>query len=96
MSQIVRTVRGDIPPVQLGPCDAHERLFLVTPIQPGDELTDIDDNPARLLVRAEAVKLSAFALLRRANMLTCEKGDGGGPGRADYKCVGAASVLVTC
>jgi phosphotriesterase-related protein len=40
-SAIVRTVRGDIPPKELGPCDAHEHLFLVTPAQPGDEFADV-------------------------------------------------------
>jgi 5-phospho-D-xylono-1,4-lactonase len=39
---VVRTVRGDITPDDLGPCDAHEHLFLVTPAQPGDEYADID------------------------------------------------------
>jgi predicted metal-dependent phosphotriesterase family hydrolase len=39
-SPIVRTVRGDIDPTELGPCDAHEHLFLVTPAQPGDEFSD--------------------------------------------------------
>jgi 5-phospho-D-xylono-1,4-lactonase len=38
---IIRTVRGDIPPAELGPCDAHEHLFLVTPAQPGDEFDDV-------------------------------------------------------
>src|SRR3989304_785300 len=37
---IIRTVRGDIAPSELGPCDAHEHLFLETPIQPGDGFTD--------------------------------------------------------
>jgi 5-phospho-D-xylono-1,4-lactonase len=41
MPQIIRTVRGDISPEQLGPCDAHEHLFLVTPAQPGDEYSDV-------------------------------------------------------
>jgi phosphotriesterase-related protein len=36
----VRTVLGDIAPADLGPCDAHEHLFLDTPAQPGDEFTD--------------------------------------------------------
>jgi 5-phospho-D-xylono-1,4-lactonase len=40
-SGIVRTVRGDIEPSALGPCDAHEHLFLVTPAQPGDEFADL-------------------------------------------------------
>jgi predicted metal-dependent phosphotriesterase family hydrolase len=39
--QIVRTIRGDIAPEELGPCDAHEHLFLVTPAQPGDEYSDV-------------------------------------------------------
>jgi phosphotriesterase-related protein len=38
---MIRTVRGDIAPDELGACDAHEHLFLVTPIQPGDEFTDV-------------------------------------------------------
>ncbi len=38
---IVRTVRGDISPSDLGPCDAHEHLFLETPAQPGDDFTDV-------------------------------------------------------
>ena len=41
MTGIIRTVRGDIPPEDLGPCDAHEHLFLVTPAQPGDEFSDV-------------------------------------------------------
>ncbi len=39
--RVVRTVRGDIAPAELGPCDAHEHLFLVTPAQPGDEFSDV-------------------------------------------------------
>jgi predicted metal-dependent phosphotriesterase family hydrolase len=42
MSPIVRTVRGDIDPGELGACDAHEHLFLVTPAQPGDEYADVE------------------------------------------------------
>ena len=38
---IVRTIRGDIAPEELGPCDAHEHLFLATPAQPGDEYSDV-------------------------------------------------------
>jgi phosphotriesterase-related protein len=40
--RLIRTVRGDIAPAELGPCDAHEHLFLITPAQPGDEYSDID------------------------------------------------------
>lgn len=51
---IVRTVRGDIRPEQLGPCDAHEHLFLVTPVQPGDELTDVEAAVAEAQSLADA------------------------------------------
>jgi phosphotriesterase-related protein len=37
---VVRTVLGDIAPAELGPCDAHEHLFLDTPAQPGEEFLD--------------------------------------------------------
>jgi predicted metal-dependent phosphotriesterase family hydrolase len=40
-AEIIRTVRGDLAPAELGPCDAHEHLFLVTPVQPGDEYSDV-------------------------------------------------------
>lgn len=39
---VVRTVRGDIAPEDLGACDAHEHLFLTTPAQPGDCFLDRD------------------------------------------------------
>ena len=42
MPLVVRTVRGDVEPSELGPTDAHEHLFFVTPIQPGDEFADVD------------------------------------------------------
>jgi 5-phospho-D-xylono-1,4-lactonase len=53
---IVRTVLGDIAPDQLGPCDAHEHLFLDTPAQPGEEFLDRDlaVEEARTLVAAGA------------------------------------------
>jgi phosphotriesterase-related protein len=38
---VVRTVRGDIEPAQLGPTDSHEHLFFVTPLQPGEEMADL-------------------------------------------------------
>ena len=38
----VRTITGDIAPADLGPCDAHEHLFLVTPLQPGEDFTDVE------------------------------------------------------
>src|SRR5205823_1629787 len=49
---IIRTVRGDIAPDELGPCDAHEHLFLVTPLQPGDELDDVE----KALEEAQALR----------------------------------------
>lgn len=56
---IVRTVRGDIEPSELGPCDAHEHLFLVTPAQPGDEFSDVERavEEARTLAAAGARSL---------------------------------------
>jgi len=51
---IVRTVRGDIDPAALGPCDAHEHLFLVTPAQPGDELCDVEKAIAEARTLADA------------------------------------------
>jgi predicted metal-dependent phosphotriesterase family hydrolase len=56
---IIRTVLGDIRPDELGPCDAHEHLFLETPAQPGDEFLDADKavEEARTLVAAGARSL---------------------------------------
>jgi phosphotriesterase-related protein len=56
---IVRTVRGDIDPSALGPCDSHEHLFLVTPAQPGDEFADVEKaiEEARTLADAGASAL---------------------------------------
>ena len=36
----VRTVLGDVPAAGLGRVDYHEHLFQVSPLLPGDELTD--------------------------------------------------------
>ncbi len=53
---IVRTVLGDVDPADLGPCDAHEHLFLDTPAQPGEEFLDRDKavDEARTLADAGA------------------------------------------
>jgi predicted metal-dependent phosphotriesterase family hydrolase len=40
-AEVIRTILGDISPAELGPCDAHEHLFLVTPAQPGDEYAEV-------------------------------------------------------
>ena len=56
---IVRTVLGDIAPADLGPCDAHEHLFLATPAQPGEDFLDRDKatDEARTLHAAGARSL---------------------------------------
>jgi 5-phospho-D-xylono-1,4-lactonase len=56
---VIRTVDGDIAPEELGACDAHEHLFLVTPIQPGDDFTEVDKavEEARSLADAGARSL---------------------------------------
>jgi 5-phospho-D-xylono-1,4-lactonase len=56
VSAVVRTVLGDVEPGELGPCDAHEHLFLATPAQPGDEFADVSKSTeeARTLVAAGA------------------------------------------
>jgi phosphotriesterase-related protein len=50
VSAAVRTVLGDISPDQLGPCDAHDHLFISSPALPGQEL----DDPAAALVELDA------------------------------------------
>lgn len=40
MVTAVRTVLGDLPPERLGVCDAHDHLFLRSPLLPGQELQD--------------------------------------------------------
>ncbi|WP_393054588.1 phosphotriesterase [Streptomyces sp. LN549] len=52
MVTAVRTVLGDIPAGELGVCDAHDHLFLRSPVLPGQEL----DDPA-----AAAERLRAFS-----------------------------------
>ncbi|WP_405783030.1 phosphotriesterase [Streptomyces sp. NBC_00859] len=43
MVTVVRTVLGDIPATELGTTDAHDHLFIRSPLLPGQELND----PAR-------------------------------------------------
>lgn len=48
---VIRTVLGDIDPASLGRVNAHEHLFQVSPLLPGDELDDAQrsaDEAARL------------------------------------------------
>ncbi|MFE6936034.1 phosphotriesterase [Streptomyces sp. NPDC057699] len=44
----VRTVLGDVPAGELGVCDAHDHLFIRTPVLPGLELDDPEDAGGRL------------------------------------------------
>jgi predicted metal-dependent phosphotriesterase family hydrolase len=56
MSDIVRTVLGDISSSELGATDAHEHLFLSTRTQPGEDFSDLAPaiEEARTLVAAGA------------------------------------------
>lgn len=44
----VRAVLGDVPPAELGVCDAHDHLFLRSLHLPGQELDDAREAAARL------------------------------------------------
>ncbi|WP_156761358.1 phosphotriesterase family protein [Microbacterium karelineae] len=55
----VRTVLGDIPADALGPTNAHEHLFQVSPLLPGDEI----DDPARSAEEAASLRDSGFAAM---------------------------------
>ncbi|MDH6576931.1 phosphotriesterase [Kitasatospora sp. MAP5-34] len=50
----IRTVLGELPPGDFGVCDAHDHLFMSSPLLPGQEL----DDPA-----AAEAELRAFATL---------------------------------
>ncbi|MFF3766229.1 phosphotriesterase [Streptomyces sp. NPDC001922] len=70
----VRTVLGDLPPAELGVCDAHDHLFLRSPLLPGQELDDADAAAAELrsfaaLGGRSVVQWTPFALGRRAGLL---------------------------
>ena len=56
---VLRTVRGDIDPSEMGPTDSHEHLFFVSPLQPGDDMADLgrSTEEARTLVEAGAKTL---------------------------------------
>ena len=68
--------RGDLAPAQLGACDAHEHLFLVTPAQPGDELVGLcfADHPG---VRFQA---DAHAVVTHQRVRVRVVGGDAGPG----------------
>lgn len=56
MTPLVRTVLGDVPAGDLGRVNYHEHLFQVSPILPGDELTDEGASQAE----ATALRSSGF------------------------------------
>ena len=71
---IVRTVLRDIDPGELGACDAHEHLFLETPLQPGDTFLDVDKAVEEATTLAQAggralVDWTPLGLGRRADGL---------------------------
>ncbi|WP_026373045.1 phosphotriesterase family protein [Agrococcus lahaulensis] len=55
----VRTVLGDVDAASLGAVDAHEHLFQVSPLLPGDELDDRERSEAE----ARALRGSGFAAM---------------------------------
>ncbi|WP_406444075.1 phosphotriesterase [Streptomyces sp. NBC_00631] len=67
----VRTVLGDIRPVDLGVCDAHDHLFLRSPRLPGQELNDASAARAELAAfraagGAAVVQWTPYGMGRRA------------------------------
>ncbi|MEW2163650.1 phosphotriesterase [Streptomyces sp. NPDC007084] len=68
---MVRTVLGDLPPQDLGVCDAHDHVFFGSPRLPGQELRDASAARAELAAfRAEGggsvVQWTPYGLGRRA------------------------------
>lgn len=71
MSAAVRTVLGDIPPEELGVCDAHDHLFFGSPQLVGQELNDAAAARAELEAfrgagGASVVQWTPYGLGRRA------------------------------
>jgi phosphotriesterase-related protein len=67
----VRTVLGDLPPGELGVCDAHDHLFFASPRLPGRELRDVSAARAELAAfraqgGASVVQWTPYGLGRRA------------------------------
>ncbi|MFF8870542.1 phosphotriesterase family protein [Streptomyces massasporeus] len=67
----VRTVLGDVPPADLGVCDAHDHLFFGSPRLPGQELRSLPAARAELLAFREqgggsVVQWTPYGLGRRA------------------------------
>lgn len=71
MVSAVRTVLGDVPPGDLGVCDAHDHLFFGSPRLPGQELRSVADARAELVAFREqgggaVVQWTPYGLGRRA------------------------------
>ncbi|MGW0476670.1 phosphotriesterase family protein [Streptomyces coeruleorubidus] len=67
----VRTVLGDVPPRELGVCDAHDHLFFGSPRLPGQELRSVAAARAELVAFREqgggaVVQWTPYGLGRRA------------------------------
>ncbi|MEU4489671.1 phosphotriesterase [Streptomyces purpurascens] len=67
----IRTVLGDVPPADLGVCDAHDHLFFGSPRLPGQELRSVAAARAELTVFREqgggtVVQWTPYGLGRRA------------------------------
>nr|WSW70776.1 phosphotriesterase [Streptomyces sp. NBC_00995] len=74
MVAAVRTVLGDIPAGELGVCDAHDHLFLRSPVLPGQELDDPAAAAEQLRVFGElggrsVVQWTPYGMGRRADVL---------------------------
>ncbi|CAM5304144.1 hypothetical protein SVIOM74S_00839 [Streptomyces violarus] len=71
MVSAVRTVLGDVPPGELGVCDAHDHLFFGSPRLPGQELRSVAAARAELVAFREqgggaVVQWTPYGLGRRA------------------------------
>lgn len=71
MVSAVRTVLGDVPPAELGVCDAHDHLFFGSPRLPGQELRSVAAARAELVAFREqgggaVVQWTPYGLGRRA------------------------------
>lgn len=70
-ARTVRTVLGDVPPAELGVCDAHDHLFFSSPRLPGQELRDAGAARAELTAfrtagGASVAQWTPYGLGRRA------------------------------
>ncbi|WP_369381420.1 phosphotriesterase [Streptomyces sp. cg36] len=71
---VVRTVNGDVPADRLGVVDAHDHLFIRSPLLPGQEVADAEDAGARLAAFHElgggtVVQWTPYGMGRRADLL---------------------------